>query len=201
MADMGGFGSGNCWQKGKTTTNRMLTLDIRRLQRYGLFRTTCGLTLEGWREGKAFPVAVQAWDDFVSLKHSIPGMGGREKESTYLVALEWTSCNFGGRRPWFVCPASGCERRVAILYAGLTFTCRHCQNLVYACQRENGVWRAHRRAGKLENRLGWRDGAYDKPKGMHWRTFDRLKAQHKYFADTAWVGMMAEAERLAKELG
>ncbi len=30
--------------------------------------------------------------------------------------LEWTPCNFGGERPWFVCPGKGCAKRVAILY-------------------------------------------------------------------------------------
>jgi Transposase DDE domain len=32
--------------------------------------------------------------------------------------LEWTPCNYGGARPWFLCPMDGCRRRVAVLYAG-----------------------------------------------------------------------------------
>ena len=33
----------------------------------------------------------------------------------------------------------------------------------------------------------------DKPKGMHWRTFERLKAEHDAFANASWAGM---ADRL-----
>jgi hypothetical protein len=32
-----------------------------------------------------------------------------------------------------------------------------------------------------------------KPKGMHWRTFERLKAEHNAFANASWISM---AERL-----
>lgn len=33
-----------------------------------------------------------------------------------------------------------------------------------------------------------------KPNGKHWRTFDRLTAQHDAFADASWVGMAARLE-------
>ena len=33
----------------------------------------------------------------------------------------------------------------------------------------------------------------DKPKGMHWRTFERLKVEYDAFANASWAGM---AERL-----
>jgi hypothetical protein len=46
------------------------------------------------------------------------------------VPLEWTACNFGGERPWFICPGAGCSRRVAVLHAaGKHFLCRHCYDL------------------------------------------------------------------------
>ncbi len=50
--------------------------------------------------------------------------------------LVWTPCNFGGFRPWFVCPGEGCGRRVAILYGPGQgqMLCRHCRNLNYASQ-------------------------------------------------------------------
>jgi hypothetical protein len=37
------------------------------------------------------------------------------------------------------------------------------------------------------------NGDGDKPKGMHWRTFERLKAEHNAVANASWAGM---AERL-----
>ncbi|GAG06388.1 unnamed protein product [marine sediment metagenome] len=49
--------------------------------------------------------------------------------------LTSTHCNYGGQRYWFICPLSGCNRRVAKLYKpnnGRYFGCRHCYNLAYA---------------------------------------------------------------------
>ncbi len=52
------------------------------------------------------------------------------------IGLEWTPCNYGGSRPWFMCPGEGCGRRVAILYGPtLPLLCRLCRNLVYESQR------------------------------------------------------------------
>ena len=54
-----------------------------------------------------------------------------------------------------------------------------------------------RRADTIRRRLGWEAGianpAGGKPKGMHWRTYERLKSEHDAFANASWMGM---AERL-----
>jgi hypothetical protein len=85
-------------------------------------------------------------------------------------------------RPWFICPATHCGRRVAILYGGEVFACRHCHKLAYQCQRESPDDRAKRRADKIRVRLGWEpdilNGEGFKPKGMHWRTYRRLTDEH-----------------------
>jgi len=99
------------------------------------------------------------------------------------VYLDWTPCNFGGHRPWFLCPAHACGRRVAIIYGGGIFACRHCYQLAYASQRETADDRAARRANKIRERLGWEPGilnpkGWEKPKGMHWKTFERLNIEH-----------------------
>jgi len=39
------------------------------------------------------------------------------KSEEYPVSLDSTRCNYGGERIWFLCPARGCSRRVAILYS------------------------------------------------------------------------------------
>jgi len=57
-------------------------------------------------------------------------------------------CNLGGHRPWFLCPLKTCGRRVAILYDGPVFACRHSFELVYKSQRETVVDKAIRRAKK-----------------------------------------------------
>ena len=37
-----------------------------------------------------------------------------------------TPCNLGNWRAWFICSVVGHGRRVAILYGGGIFACRHC---------------------------------------------------------------------------
>jgi hypothetical protein len=67
--------------------------------------------------------------------------------------LEWTACNFGRERPWFVRPRAECGRRVAILYGpGKYFLCRHCYDLRYESQREDNKDWALRRAQKMRRR-------------------------------------------------
>lgn len=114
----------------------------------------------------------------------------------YPVRLDWTNCTLGGRRAWLLCPARGCGRRVALLYIGGAgiFACRHCYKLAYASQRERPDDRAARRADRIRDRLGWGagilNGEGDKTKGMHWRTFERLVAQHDAHVEAALAGMV-----------
>lgn len=65
--------------------------------------------------------------------------------------------------------------RVAVLYGGTgIFACRHCNRLAYRRQRK---YNAYGPANKLRARLGWVPGIAheeDKPKGMHWKTYQRL---------------------------
>ena len=92
---------------------------------------------------------------------------------------------------------AGCGRRVAILYGGGIFACRHCYRLVYPSQRERADDRALRQAGRIRTRLGWEPGTLNgdggKPKGMRWRTFHCLSAEHEAFVRASLAGM---AQRL-----
>jgi hypothetical protein len=105
------------------------------------------------------------------------------KDQQYPLRIVRTRCNLGGERAWFICPAVGCGRRVAILYGG--FACRHCYRLAYPSAREDVCDRAARRADRLRARLGWEPGILNgdggKPKWMRWRTFERLAAEHDRF--------------------
>jgi hypothetical protein len=104
------------------------------------------------------------------------------KDEHYAVRIVRTPCNLGGSRAWFICPAVGCGRRVAILYGGSMFACRRCYRLAYPSAREDVCDRAARRADRLRARLGWEpgilNGGGEKPKRMRWRTFERLAAKH-----------------------
>ena len=75
------------------------------------------------------------------------------------------------------------------------FACRQCNRLAYRSQREADDDRATRRADKLRNRLGWEPGILNgngwKPKGMHWRTFERLQASHDAYVSQSMRAMMS----------
>ena len=196
---MGGWGSGR-GQRGKDTTSDYRALDVRRLQRDGLLSPG---RLFGWNwtlDGETVAsIQVRAETDRIVLNYRHKSGGSDWQPMDYPVRLDWTNCTLGGRRAWLLCPARGCGRRVALLYIGGAgiFACRHCYKLAYQCQRETDDDRAMRRADNIRRRLGWEAGIAnpegDKPKGMHWRTFERLKAEHDAFANASWAGM---AERL-----
>jgi len=129
---------------------------------------------------------------------------GEWEELSYPVNLAETDCHLGGARPWFLCPNQGCRRRVAILYADRLFVCRHCLSLTYPSQREDATNRAARRADQIREKLGWKPGilngpGWQKPKGMHWKTFHLLRCKHDLFASKALGGLRANLDRMYPE--
>jgi len=190
---MGGYGSGRQWYFGaKDTTNSMLSIDIRRWKRDGLLGPCHSFSWQWLTNGEEIAsISVKTDTDKVilSYRHQRPGQDWDDKQ--YAVQLAWTDCHIGGRRPWFICPANGCGRRVAILYGGSIFACRHCHNLAYESQRETSVDRHIRQAEKIRQKLGWMPGILNvrgvKPKGMHWKTFEQLVASHDKHAHRAML--------------
>lgn len=175
---MGGSGSGR--RGGRDVTADYRRLDVRELHRAGVLvpgRRT------GWcwyrRGAKVADVNIEVRETSIQLRYRATDRG-EWKDYDYTVRLVRTGCNYGGARPWFLCPS--CGRRVAILYGGATFACRTCYGLAYEVQREDETDRLARRADAIRDRLGWEAGILNpdgwKPKGMHWRTFWRLKAEH-----------------------
>lgn len=208
---MGGMGSGRRGQSGKRTTDNMRALDVLRLQRDGLL-IPGGVFGWSWtRNGETVAsIQIRAETNRVVLCYRSRDYSGEWQQLEYPVYLEWTGCALGGKRVWFQCPGQ-CGRRVAILYGGRKFACRHCHKLAYECQRETYDDRAIRRADTIRVRLGWRPGIANpiggKPKGMHWRTYYRLTM--KYFrlanqslaATSEKLGMVSDKlDRLADSL-
>ena len=118
------------------------------------------------------------------LNYRIRENGGDWHDACYSVQIEQTPCHLGGTRPWFLCPARGCGRRVAVLYGGAVFACRHCHKLAYPSENENSRDRATRRLEKLRERLQWPPGLFEgsgwgKPKHMHRTTFQRLVTEYE----------------------
>lgn len=111
-----------------------------------------------------------------------------------LIKVSATACNYGGHRYWLVCPQ--CGKRYGVLYRKEScWACRKCQGLAYGSQiRESPYhdytkyfYKAVRIARKLDATFnpylidfvrGYRRMFPDKPKGMHWRTYERLSDEY-----------------------
>lgn len=183
---MGGMGSGRHWHFGaRNTTEDYRDIDVRWLKRRGCLKPGYSGSITWSRRGEiTASIGVRAELGRVVLDYRSRDKGGAWESLRYGVQLDTTPCNMGGERHWFLCPAQGCGRRVAVLYGGGIFACRHCYGLAYPSQRENTGDRAARKADRIRERLGWEGGIlngaepWNKPKGMHWRTFERLNHQH-----------------------
>lgn len=194
---MGGMGSGRRWCCGTAdSTCDYQRLDVRRWQREGFLEMGRSFGWQWTRNGeKVASIDVRTESGRVILSYRHRSGGGEWKSEEYPVRLAWTPCAYGGTRAWFICPAQSCGRRVAILYGGGIFACRHCYRLAYPSQRETAEDRVVRRADRIRERLGWEPGiinsAGGKPKGMHWRTFFRLQAEYNGLVGEWLAGSMA----------
>ena len=210
---MGGVGSGNWYRfDKKTTTGESQSVDVRYLHREGLLKSGSWFSLRWSRadretgsiggvvEGTQPPERV-----ILTYRHR-RGPDGEWENLREPVSLSWTACNFGGERPWFICPVAGCGRRVAILYGpGKYFLCRRCYDLVYESQRDNAMYRALHKAQAIRERLGGSANMMkpvpEKPKGMHWKTYDQLWWEHHEAEMAQLAGMREWLDRMEKNVG
>lgn len=190
---MGGFGSGR--PASRDATGDYLALDIRKLRRDGLLRVGSEVSLNWTRGGDHVgSIRYRVEAGRLVLLYRTRDRGGEWQEMEYPVRLSWMHPNYGGTRPWFLCPAAGCGRRVAILYGGSVFACRHCYDLAYQSQRSAPSDRACNRIDKIRARLKWEagflNGKGNRPKGMHRRTYCRLLAEYNDAAAASLAGIM-----------
>ena len=176
---MGGIGSGYGYRSGsRDRTSNHWALDIRALHRRGLIEPGNSYSWRWSSDGESVAsigIRIEHECVWLNYKNQRP-LQSEWQSRNYPVTVVWTRCNYGGARPWFLCPGQGCGRRVAILYNGALFACRHCYGLNYDSQHEQPWDRALTRYQKIRVRLGAHAalGPFpDKPKGMHWRTYHR----------------------------
>lgn len=106
----------------------------------------------------------------------------------YSVELDYTPCNYGGRRIWLRCPV--CYKRIALIYMDERdgyFKCRACANLNYQSSQDNNerFYSIDSKIEKIRIRLKLPKSDIEellyqayikkKPKGMHNKTYNRLK--------------------------
>jgi len=196
---------------GRTTCESCKSIDVRRWHREGLLDSgryfswawTCGGEPSG-------SINVRTEWDAVVLMYRARSSGASEWQSIeQRVPITWTACHLGGRRPWLVCSVYSagryCGRRVAVLYAaGELFACRRCYGLAYASQQETPMHRGLSQAQKIRRRLGGNESLFDsfpeKPKGMHWRTYLRLRARAQAAEDYSNVLTIQWLTRVSRSL-
>ena len=184
---MGGYGSGR--QDGRVKTDQVPSLDVRHLYRRGVLAPGT-FTQWSWGGPSGFSIDLHAQGDRVLLQHWVRMSDGEDRRVEYPVMLDRTSCHFGGWRAWFRCPSPRCGRRVAVLFKGRYFACRHCLQLAYASQSERREERLARRADKLRERLGWEGDQRRRPRRMRRRTYERLRARYTDLVASSVAGMV-----------
>jgi len=174
---------------GRPTCESCRSIDVRRWHREGRLHVgqdfLCSWNCGGEPYG-SIKVHTEA-DAAVLMFSSRRSQDSKWKSVEQRVPITWTACHLGGRRAWFRCTVYSngryCGRRVALLYgAGELFACRRCYGLAYASQQESLHHRGLGKAQKIRVRLAGSanmfDAFPDKPKGMHWRTYDHLRRAH-----------------------
>lgn len=78
--------------------------------------------------------------------------------------------------------------------AGKYFFCRVCQGQVYASTCETSRDRKFRKAGEVRRKIGAKQGSLNrlpifKPKGMHQKTWDRIRWEIQELEHQGWVEM------------
>jgi hypothetical protein len=174
---MGGLGSGRSKYSTQPTTEQALALDVRVLERDGSLRH-CRCSRLTWDSGDRTiaSIDVACWHRFLLFLFEAAFPSDEIQSVRQLIQLEWKTCGFSNRA-LFRCPT--CPAASRVLYLSPTtarWACRRCIGLVYASTREQPYDRLQRRANHLRERLGCPDGygamLPEKPKGMHWSTYE-----------------------------
>jgi hypothetical protein len=197
---MGGYGSTRWgWHSPKMTADSGLRLTMSTLIREGQIKP--GLWVKGslwWRNsGSGETVATISYESnmesqegaYMRLQYNANG-----QPMDYRVALVTTRPHYGGIRWWFVCPKSGERAAKLFLPPGATlFASRSAYGLGYSSQREKDYERAMNKCQAIRMQLGGSGSMDDpfpnKPKGMWWRTYEKLREQAYRSERESWYGL------------
>jgi len=193
--------------KEKDATEDYRALDVRALHRAGVLTPGRSCRWEWKRRGAVVAtIGIEAESrDRVRLRYQVTVRGEREAKD-YAVLITWTPCHLGGERPWFLCPC--CGRRVAKLYAHRIFACRHCLRLNYRSQQQSKsdrcwsqFWAARNSLNRDEDLKLLPARHIPKPKGMHWKTYDKKVAKIERLELSACRSSMVFIQKVERQLG
>jgi len=187
---------------GKSTVESCRSIDVLDWHRRGCLRSPRRFSWVWRQDGeRVASIKVETERHRVTLKYRSRRYGEDWTDAKQQFPVVWTPCSFGGDRPWFIC--TYCRRQVSKLYnAGHLFACRQCSRLAYASQQESAHERGLLKAQRIRMRLGGTANMLDdfpeKPKGMHWRTYERLCCVHDAAQARSFIGLTDFAKRLRK---
>lgn len=174
---MGGLGSGRPPQNRLSNSYKQVT--VRKLQQTGALEPGQVTSWQWTERGQVVTFAgITAENTGLQVLYSWWSVSEDWVCSNWFLRLDKTNCNYGGSRPWLLCPTPGCQRRMYILYGDRDIACRTCRHLSYPSQRVAPPDRFIYRSQKLRLRLG---GTADttlpfppKPAGMPSFTYTKL---------------------------
>ncbi|MFT7223858.1 MAG: hypothetical protein ACI82Z_001401 [Cellvibrionaceae bacterium] len=179
---MGGIGSGSYsrWNS-KATTESTKRIDIRHMHKQGYLKPSTHGELSWTCGGKpSGNIRFIAYSRYLRLDYRFKQHDEEWQPVQQQIYYDYTPCHYGNSRQWFLCPK--CHKRVAVLASdGPLFLCRHCYDLTYRSKNNNYIERLRDKRDSLGQRIfADFNGDYGctKRKGMHQRTFDRLKEQY-----------------------
>lgn len=182
---MGGYGSSRWgFERTKATTDSAPSLDVRQLCQRGYLRP--GASYSATWAGRS-----------IKLRVDPAGLWLEELDTgrVHRARLTSTRCNYGGVRPWFMCPR--CGYRAARLYLRRELQCRDCHGLAYPSTRRDGIDRLRTKARALRQQLGGGDVAIPpRPKGMWRTTYERLVRELVEVETALWSQLGARVDRL-----
>ncbi len=179
---MGGLGSGNRYRWGaKTCCEEVRHIDVHRLNKSGcLVSGYSGVTRWSIDGKETASIGLKTLGNQLKLSYNYSCRDSEKEFIEQPVSLVKTPCHYGGYRTWFVC--GGCSKRVTKLYnGGKYFHCRKCYDLPYTSQNESKssylYTRKHKLGAKTFANYEFGEG-WGKPKGQHWKTFEKNKAKY-----------------------
>lgn len=195
---MGGQGSGRYYRSSNVTTvEETKRIDIRYMRRHNLLKPNYTGSLQWTRSdgSSSGDIRYSCYQSHIIFHYRFRYLGTADWEAVDLVVwFDFTPCNIGGVRQWFICPA--CKKRCEILcLADKWPACRKCYRLPYQSQLEDRLGRLQLKQTKLENMLWGKDRKW-------WRKAKREQLFSQYEAvSMEWErGFALYAESLWVEL-
>jgi len=188
---VGGIGSGRYGTWGESRMTRVdecFSLDVSTIRREGRFVSCDWFPEESDRTPHLFKKirVISGSRQSLHLKLQFWDSAAPEREPKAVeteIKLSWTACNYGGCRPWFLCPADNCGKRVRVLYCPpdeIDLRCRECCRLSYRSRHRSGdeSFRLRNKYHWVQHRLNRRGLPFQilgdvphRPKGMHRKTY------------------------------